>query len=358
MGTKYSANSISGYNSSPPSDDGTVAEANKVKWSNHKTKLADPIKTLAEAIDTDLQTHFNTGPTAYTSNQTIDATHHNQVIQTSGAGITLTLSDAATLAAGWFTRIVNTDSTNTVTIARATAGDTINGTAANITLTQLSTVDIFVIAAATGFWAITYATSDNTQTETNKTLTAPVLSGSVTGTYTLAGTPTLTSPTINTPTITGATIDVTSGVAFPATQVPSGDANTLDDYEEGTWTPTLNFGGATTGITYSAQAGAYTKIGRNVFIDFGFTLSSKGSATGSATISGLPFSIVTAAAANVDLSYFSMTTSLISLRATGAGTSINLFKNTVATTDNVSSAIQETDFSGTTSVWGTFSYRV
>ena len=123
MGTKYSANSISGYNSSPPSDDGTVAEANKVKWSNHKTKLADPIKTLAEAIDTDLQTHFNTGPTAYTSNQTIDATHHNQVIQTSGAGITLTLSDAATLAAGWFTRIVNTDSTNTVTIARATAGE-------------------------------------------------------------------------------------------------------------------------------------------------------------------------------------------------------------------------------------------
>lgn len=44
------------------------------------------------------------------------------------------------------------------------------------------------------------------QTLTNKTLTAPVLSGSVTGTYTLAGTPTLTSPTLTTPTLTNPTI--------------------------------------------------------------------------------------------------------------------------------------------------------
>lgn len=43
-----------------------------------------------------------------------------------------------------------------------------------------------------------------TQTLTNKTLTAPVLGGSVTGTYTLAGTPTITAPTITAPTITGA----------------------------------------------------------------------------------------------------------------------------------------------------------
>ena len=42
------------------------------------------------------------------------------------------------------------------------------------------------------------------QTFTNKTLTAPVLGGSVTGTYTLAGTPTLTSPAVNTATVTGA----------------------------------------------------------------------------------------------------------------------------------------------------------
>jgi len=76
---------------------------------------------------------------------------------------------------------------------------------------------------------------------------------------------------------------------FPAVQNPSSDANTLDDYEEGTWTPTLRFGGATTGITYTTQLGRYTKIGNRVFADINIALSSKGTATGTATIAGLPF---------------------------------------------------------------------
>ena len=51
-----------------------------------------------------------------------------------------------------------------------------------------------------------------------------------------------------------------SGITFPATQSASSDANTLDDYEEGTWTPTLtSFGG--TGL---AATGYYTKVGRTV----------------------------------------------------------------------------------------------
>ena len=51
-----------------------------------------------------------------------------------------------------------------------------------------------------------------------------------------------------------------AGITFPATQSASSDANTLDDYEEGTWTPTLtSFGG--TGL---AATGYYTKVGRAV----------------------------------------------------------------------------------------------
>ena len=50
-------------------------------------------------------------------------------------------------------------------------------------------------------------------------------------------------------------------IAFPATAVPSADPNTLDDYEEGTWTPSL--GGD---ATYTAQSGLYTKIGNAVLI--------------------------------------------------------------------------------------------
>jgi len=54
------------------------------------------------------------------------------------------------------------------------------------------------------------------------------------------------------------------------------------------WTPALRFGGATTGITYSVQVGTYIKIGRLVYVTMHITLSSKGSATGAASIAGLP----------------------------------------------------------------------
>src|SRR3569623_1696890 len=51
-------------------------------------------------------------------------------------------------------------------------------------------------------------------------------------------------------------------LAFPATQNPSANANTLDDYEEGSWTPTVSFTGASTGVTYGGTTlGRYTKIG-------------------------------------------------------------------------------------------------
>jgi hypothetical protein len=106
----------------------------------------------------------------------------------------------------------------------------------------------------------------------------------------------LTSPTIATPTFTGQatipTINLTGGqITFPATQSASTDANTLDDYEEGTWTPVLAFGGGSTGITYGARrVGTYTKVGRLVTIDCFLTPSNIGSSTGNAGISGLPFS--------------------------------------------------------------------
>ena len=81
----------------------------------------------------------------------------------------------------------------------------------------------------------------------------------------------------------GATSTTGCGIAFPATQVASSDVNTLDDYEEGTWTPIL--GGTT---TYTFQSGRYTKIGNSVFIQGALTVTLLG--TGSAsTITGLPF---------------------------------------------------------------------
>ena len=65
----------------------------------------------------------------------------------------------------------------------------------------------------------------------------------------------------------------------------------LDHYEEGSWTPVLSFGGGTTGITYSARDGAYTRIGRQVTVNFMIEMTSKGSSTGTATVTGLPFPV-------------------------------------------------------------------
>lgn len=73
----------------------------------------------------------------------------------------------------------------------------------------------------------------------------------------------------------------------------TGAANYLDDYEEGTWTPTLTFGGSSTGITYNGSAGGnagqFVKIGQMVWLWFNIYLSNKGSATGDIRITGAPF---------------------------------------------------------------------
>ena len=54
----YVSQSSSGYNSSPPADDGTQSEANRTKWSTVLTKLTNVLKTFAEAINTQLVSSF------------------------------------------------------------------------------------------------------------------------------------------------------------------------------------------------------------------------------------------------------------------------------------------------------------
>jgi hypothetical protein len=78
-------------------------------------------------------------------------------------------------------------------------------------------------------------------------------------------------------------------VQFPATQNPSSNVNTLDDYKEGTFTPAITLGGAAVGVTYNTQFGHYTKIGNRVTFNLRVTLSNKGSSTGAILITGLPY---------------------------------------------------------------------
>jgi hypothetical protein len=78
------------------------------------------------------------------------------------------------------------------------------------------------------------------------------------------------------------------GITFPATQVASSDVNTLDDYEEGSWTPTLL--GTTTNPTVAVNGtGVYRKIGSQVFLQGGFLNVSTVGGVGGVLLGGIPF---------------------------------------------------------------------
>jgi hypothetical protein len=86
----------------------------------------------------------------------------------------------------------------------------------------------------------------------------------------------------------GGILQLSSGITFPATQVLSTDPNTLDDYEEGTWTPTA-FGESTAGTTtYSYQRGQYVKVGNMVTCTAGIGVTNM-TGTGKLLFGNLPF---------------------------------------------------------------------
>jgi len=118
-------------------------------------------------------------------------------------------------------------------------------------------------------------------TASNLTITVPAISATMA---------TLTTPSFATTIGVGGATPAASGagITFPATQSASTDANTLDDYEEGTWTPVV----PATSVTYTTRSGTYTKIGNVVYIFCFVQISSisGASATGGASIiTGLPF---------------------------------------------------------------------
>ena len=85
-----------------------------------------------------------------------------------------------------------------------------------------------------------------------------------------------------------------AGITFPATQSASTDANTLDDYEEGTWTPVITSSSAPT-VVYDVQEGFYTKIGRNVVLSARIKTTTVSGGSGSVSLSGVPFTAASSA---------------------------------------------------------------
>ena len=136
-------------------------------------------------------------------------------------------------------------------------------------------------------------------------------------------------------------------------------ANALDDYEEGTWTPELNFNFGTTGITYGTRVAKYVKIGRQVTIWLYFVLTSRGSSTGPARISGLPFvnsSGGDAEGSTVVPNYWGMATSVIPGGYVQAGQSYFIFIDNKPGTSVA--VMTEADFTNATYFYGCATYSV
>ena len=123
-------------------------------------------------------------------------------------------------------------------------------------------------------------------------------------------------------------------------------SNVLDDYEVGNFTPVLDFGGGTTGISYSLRTGSYTKIGNIVNITIRMLLQNKGSSTGASRITGLPFT--TSSASQHTASTYNDRLSAIAPQVYNNGntTQIQFYENRNDGTNN--SAITNSAFHNTT----------
>jgi len=78
-----------------------------------------------------------------------------------------------------------------------------------------------------------------------------------------------------------------------------------------TWTPTITFGGASTGVAYGTQLGYCVRIGPLFFLRARIVLTAKGSATGAASIGGLPLTVSSTAGHGLRVNYFANMASIV-----------------------------------------------
>ena len=308
----------------PVTSSGTVTLAGTLAVANGGTGTATPSivagsnVTVTGTWPNQTIASTSSGGVSYTVVKTANYTAANNdgvLTNTTGGAFTVTLPTSPSVGnivlvidsfSQWGTNNLTVDPTALIKIAGNTAGDTLicDITGATVTLVYTGATYGWNVAAQVGGNGGTAVTLTGTQTLTNKTIaygsnTLTDVVG-VTATQTLTN-KTLTSPTLTTPVasttigVGGATASASgAGITFPATQSASTDANTLDDYEEGTWTPSvsLNTGTAT---AYTIGTATYTKTGRMVVVLGSIipTNGTLGSAGGYIRMTGLPFTVGT-----------------------------------------------------------------
>jgi hypothetical protein len=117
-------------------------------------------------------------------------------------------------------------------------------------------------------------------------------------------------------------IDAGNGVWYFTPELAMAD---IADYATGTWTPTVTFGGGSTGVTYSTQQGSYTRIGNRVVAQCNIALSSKGTSTGTLLVNGLPFTVLHATPMMVWAEGLTGISGMLECFATGGTTNVRLY---------------------------------
>lgn len=142
----------------------------------------------------------------------------------------------------------------------------------------------------------------------------------------------LTKAPLASPTFTG--LVTTAGqIKFPATQNASSDANTLDDYEEGTFTPSIT-GTTSAGVgTYQTRSGKYVKVGRAVTITITLQWSAH-TGTGNMLVTGLPFTADASAGVSIRSDAIGMSANSYMTSSIEDGTTYILMVQTVTGTTN------------------------
>jgi hypothetical protein len=105
----------------------------------------------------------------------------------------------------------------------------------------------------------------------------------------------------------GGVVQLSRGITFPSTTVPSTNVNTLDDYAEGTWVPSIDSAIAGSGRVTTVHYAAYTKVGNLLTFSAYVTLSTLGTnGSGNLIITGLPYTPASGSLAysSVVVSYF------------------------------------------------------
>jgi hypothetical protein len=177
-----------------------------------------------------------------------------------------------------------------------------------------------------------------------------MLSQSGTGIITITPPATNTNRAITLPDAAGAivvsgTTPSLNGITFPATQVPSADANTLDDYEEGTFSPTAIGGTSGTG-TPTDQRGNYVKIGGWVFVQL-YIAFDKNTLLGNLEISNLPFTSKSTYYISTSCGYWTgLATAILNPTAyMGGGRSYFIVTKLTAASTNTNAPLTNTDLS-------------